>query len=186
MEPTERTREVVGDLRGREAVEALEELDLTRDSLGKGDTRDDLGVAIDPTRSKIFTIRTERFRYVYNPGEETPNDGVFAWEPGSGFPIEREELYDHGVDPREDRNRIGELPGEAAKLRERVLAWETDKKRNEGRTVLTQDPETLQRLEELGYLAPRSGEGGGGDPGSGAKPPSRDEPPGERGGSGER
>jgi len=156
MEPTERTREILGERRGVEAIRAAQELDIDRSNLGKGELVDDVGVAIDPNRSRIFTIRTERYRYVHNPDGETPNDGAFAWETDSGYPVAKAEIYDHRVDPAELTNRLDEASIAVPELRSQLEAWLAEKRLTEGKTTITTDPETLDELRKLGYLAPSS------------------------------
>jgi len=154
--PTAKTREWLAGKSPGEVKRALAERGIDLEEMEKGElTEDGLGMQFEEGRRPIYLLRTADFRFVMNHGEETPNDGVFNWEPGSGFPIDREELYDHRIDPGESRNRIFERPAEADELRETLTDWVTlmEKAADLGR--LPDDPETIDRLEALGYLGGR-------------------------------
>ncbi len=151
--PTDKTREWLAGKSPGEVKRALAERGIDREEMVKGElTEDGLGMRFEEGREPIYVLRTDDFRFVMNHGEETPNDGVFNWVPGSGFPIEREELYDHRVDPGESRNRVFDRPTEADALRQKLSEWVALMERAADIGALPDDPETLRKLQALGYL----------------------------------
>jgi arylsulfatase A-like enzyme len=96
---------------------------------------------------EIFSIRTDRWRYVYNPSRATP----FCVPPGNHYPVAEEELYDHRVDPSESTNLARLRPEVAAGLRSELLS-RLSTTPAPAEPLHVDDPETLERLRELGYL----------------------------------
>jgi len=100
---------------------------------------------------EIFSIRTERWHYIYNPlGLRAPTTRDRAERARPVFEIAREELYDALHDPRETTNLVHVHPELAAQLRRRLHAWiETS-----GATYRPQEllPEAEKELRALGYL----------------------------------
>jgi len=160
MEPTDKALDLIAGKTPAEVKRLLDEMGLDRDDIPKGEVRDGLGMRFDPERSPIYVVRTEEYRFVMNHGEETPNDGVFNWNPGTGFPIDREELYDHRTDPGERFNRLAELPDAARRQREFLSEWIEVMERTAGRASFPTDPDTLEKLAELGYLELPGGSSG--------------------------
>jgi arylsulfatase A-like enzyme len=108
-------------------------------------------VAFSELGPEIFSIRTERWHYIYNPLElRAPTTRDRAKRAKPVFEIAREELYDALNDPRETTNLVHEHPELAAQLRQRLRAWiETS-----GATYRSQEllPEAEEELRALGYL----------------------------------
>jgi arylsulfatase A-like enzyme len=94
----------------------------------------------------VRSIRTKRWRYIYNPEEIVPR-----CRPNHGyFELAAEELYDHRVDPKELNNVLASHPEVAAELKRELLGALAD--RDPPPPALRADPEVLQQLKELGYL----------------------------------
>lgn len=133
------------------APSSFEGRSLARAVRGRGAAPD--RPAFSELEDRVVTVRTERYRYVDNP-----TDFDFPLDPGDPsalYPIDREELYDHAVDPGERANRIRQLPAEAARLREQVEAWERThdwdvaSARLRGREVPS---DVREALDALGYV----------------------------------
>jgi arylsulfatase A-like enzyme len=99
----------------------------------------------------IQSIRTDRWHYIYNPrqlsspgsrGEDTGRKGIFS--------IAREELYDLLEDPEQKHNVVGDHPGVAAELRDRVLVWRGSDKEHYRAHDLS--AKTREELRALGYI----------------------------------
>jgi arylsulfatase A-like enzyme len=116
-----------------------------------GQPSDAEAVAFSELGPEIFSIRTERWHYIYNPlGLRAPTTRDRAKQAQPVFEIAREELYDALHDPRETTNLVREHPELAAQLRRRLRAWiETS-----GATYRPQEllPEAERELRALGYL----------------------------------
>ncbi len=153
--PMSFTAKALEALQGKTKAEKkrfLEEHGLDRDRVPKGTQVDGLGMSFDPDRTPIYVLRTDDFRFIMNHGEETPNDGIFNQNPGSGFAVEREELYEHATDPGETSNRVGDLAGAATQQREFLTEWVKIMEATAGKARIKDDPETMIRLEDLGYI----------------------------------
>lgn len=95
---------------------------------------------------RIVSLRTERWRYVYNPGDTTP----FCIPLGDYYDVEPEELYDHASDPDEARNVVAEYPGVTAALRAEVeSSYHSDRRA----PPIRADRAAKERLRALGYIA---------------------------------
>ncbi|MBN1422889.1 MAG: sulfatase [Planctomycetes bacterium] len=116
--------------------------------------------AISEHHRKIFTIRTDTHRYVYNPDGFTPPAPPFPgpWERQMkpelrGYPeftVAREELYDLVKDPREVRDIARDESAKAEELRKRILAYLKERVMRSGPEAVGEA--TIQRLIELGYI----------------------------------
>jgi arylsulfatase A-like enzyme len=98
------------------------------------------------TNGRIFSVRTPEWRFVYNPEKLSPA------APGGPYPIAEAELYDQRADPREHTNRAAERPELVRALTGEILAWKSRSLRG-GRPSEGPDPEALEELRALGYLA---------------------------------
>jgi arylsulfatase A-like enzyme len=117
----------------------------------EGNSQEEFDYALSelPTREgfgKILSIRTDRWRYVDNPGDNRP----------TGFPhhhfyqIEKEELYDLQADPNELTNVVDRYPEVAARLQKQLRA--AYGVQTEGKAAGAVDDDTVDRLRELGYV----------------------------------
>jgi len=110
------------------------------------------GVAYSEWGNKILTIRTDRYRYVYNPTGFHPHP--IAEVPEIAYPIDEEELYDVMADPLESANRVSEKSQIAQDLLKKLSSW------NHFETWLSSEIDTdqkipeevLERLRSLGYI----------------------------------
>lgn len=93
----------------------------------------------------IYTLRTDRWRYVYNPRELTPQ----CLPKGDFYAVEREELYDLQSDPGERNNVVAEHPEVVGELRRTMR--EKLKQSPTGAAVAF-DESLREELEALGYL----------------------------------
>jgi arylsulfatase A-like enzyme len=108
-------------------------------------------VAFSELGPEIFSIRAERWHYIYNPLElRAPTTRDRAERAKPVFEIAREELYDTLHDPRETTNLVHEHPEVAAQLRRHLRAWvETSGSAYRPQELL---PEAEEELRALGYL----------------------------------
>ena len=98
----------------------------------------------------IHSIRTERWRYIWNRrAGAAPAPGAERLG-GSDFPIASEELYDLRSDPLEQANAVDRHPDVAAQLRQRLETWRAGAGPSPEAQPLA--PETEQELRALGYL----------------------------------
>jgi arylsulfatase A-like enzyme len=97
------------------------------------------------TNGRIYGVRADGWRFVFNPEDYTPG------APGGAYPIERVELYDLAEDPREQRNVAADHPDRVEALTAEIAAW---RERDLHAEVPSQeiDPETLEELRALGYV----------------------------------
>ena len=96
---------------------------------------------------EILSLRTDRYRYVYNANGVAPQ----CSPNGSRYPIGVEQLFDLAADPGETRDRAGELPAVAADLR-RTLLERYGARGPSPPPLRATDKETLERLRALGYV----------------------------------
>jgi arylsulfatase len=100
---------------------------------------------LDP-EGAILTIRTGRWRYVYNPMNTTPRNQ--CWPAGLDYPVAHEELYDIGKDQHELTNVAADNPGVARELRDELLR----RYPQEGGAAPRQaSKDALDELRSLGY-----------------------------------
>jgi arylsulfatase A-like enzyme len=97
------------------------------------------------TNGRIYGVRTEGWRLVFNPEDYTPG------APGGAYPIERIELYDLAEDPREQRNVAADHPDRVEAMTRLITAWRDRDLRKELPSQEI-DPETLEELQALGYV----------------------------------
>lgn len=105
-------------------------------------------VTYSQIEDKIFSIRNEKWKYIYNP---TAYRILAITSPKKKFiQIEKEELYNIISDPQETTNLAYEKREITKQLKKQLLAWinEKDSKRIEKQTV---PKELLQKLRALGY-----------------------------------
>lgn len=103
-------------------------------------------IALGEWEKDILTIRTNKWRYIYNPRNITPTHP----SRGEYYIVDTEELYDHSVDPNETTNVISEYPDIAESLKEELLNRYVAS--TEVRPSTLADEETLEELRALGYL----------------------------------
>ena len=98
--------------------------------------------------NRILTIRTDRWKYIYNP----ENYRILALtSPQEKYvKIHQEELYDIVQDPQERKNLASSHREIAQQLRQQLLSWNKSlgHRRIEKQTV---HKELLQKLKALGY-----------------------------------
>ena len=98
-----------------------------------------------PGLDPILSVRTDRWRYVYNPGNTTPR----CLPLGDFYEVAEEELYDHGDDPLERRSVAAEHPDIVAGLRAEATATYQAKRSG---PAIHAHPETMENLRALGYV----------------------------------
>jgi arylsulfatase A-like enzyme len=107
--------------------------------------------AISELGPEIFSLRTARWHYIYNPlGYTSPATRPDDRGDEGLFRIARHELYDIVADPKESINLVEEHPDVAAELRGRLRAWIQEEVSAYEPPELT--PEVREELEALGYL----------------------------------
>jgi arylsulfatase A-like enzyme len=97
------------------------------------------------TNGRIFGVRTNGWRLVFNPEDYTPG------APGGAYPIEPIELYHLAEDPREQRNVAADHPDRVEALTAAIAAWR-DRDLHKELPLQKIDPETLEELRALGYV----------------------------------
>ena len=112
---------------------------------------DDEAAAFSELGTEIFSLRTRRWHYIYNPkGFSSPADTALDTGHRGWFWLAEEELYDLDADPREARNLAAKLPERARILRERLLAWMAGAPPNPPSPEIGRA--TRAELEALGYV----------------------------------
>lgn len=103
-------------------------------------------LAFGETNGRIHSARSRGWRFVYNPERLHPA------APGGPYPIGEVELFDLQKDPREHHNLARARPDLVRAFTADVRAW---KARYVGKGAADQavDPEALEELRALGYLA---------------------------------
>ena len=96
---------------------------------------------------EILSLRTDRYRYVYNANGVAPQ----CSPNGGRYPIGVEQLFDLAADPGETRDRAGELPAVAADLRRELLGRYGSRGPSPPPLRAT-DKATLEHLRALGYV----------------------------------
>ncbi len=106
----------------------------------------------------VFSLRTDRWHYIYNP-REFSSPGVIESDVGQRgwFSIETEELYDLRADPRETHNLAAARPELASSLRSRLNAWRQPHPSPAKPARLSDD--VRAELRALGYLDEEEPEG---------------------------
>lgn len=98
-----------------------------------------------PGMAPVLSLRTDRWRYVYNPGDTTPE----CVPRGGYFRVATEELYDQQVDPLDQRDVIDLHPEVARRLREKAARVYRGERRG---PAIHANPETIENLRALGYI----------------------------------
>lgn len=140
------------ELMGVEAPEAFQGTSLVPLIRGR---KLELGPVFAEIEDKILTVRTERYRYVMNPGGHHPTwrRGPLGEDERGKLAIAEEELYDLEVDPAEQHNVVSERPELRDQLRALLLAWQEHYDwKLDGQPPVEIDPTTRRELEELGYV----------------------------------
>ena len=97
-------------------------------------------------RDQIFTVRTSKWRYVWNPNKLEPSD-----PPQGAYPIAERALYEVLLDPTQTRDVLERNPAVGTELEQSIVAWrarQTPIASSEGKL----SAERLQSLRELGYI----------------------------------
>ena len=107
------------------------------------------GTAFSELGEKVSSVRTARWRYIANPLGASVQ--FLEREGEACYPIAREELYDHEIDPGEQTNVAERYPSVTAEMRRRIREWRqaTELARSSKSEI---DAETLEQLRALGYL----------------------------------
>ena len=116
---------------------------------------------------KMLYIRTEQYKYVYNPSGFQPPVKRERNQAGSEterkkddhvLPLEKQELYEIAKDPKETNNLASSSPDVIAKLESELktgymdkYGWKLEDKAEE-KLQQQLDPETRQELQNLGYV----------------------------------
>ncbi len=102
-------------------------------------------------RDRILTLRTDTWRYVWNPDEFHPHSSIFRIVEGDpGYAIAREELYRTADDPLEKNELSASEPEQARLLREALLDWAS--RRGNVMVPKQMDEATRNELRSLGYI----------------------------------
>ncbi len=119
-------------------------------------------------QDQIFSIRTEDWRYVWNPDRVEPTD-----PPAGAYPIAERALYNVRMDPFQLRDVLDQHPEIGAQLEERLRTWVS--KLNPICTANGEiSPERRRELEKLGYFEvqePDPRESGSDEPNPSSTPP---------------
>lgn len=97
-------------------------------------------------QDRIFTVRDERFRLVWNPDEIEPTD-----PPAGAYSVPRLALFDLEQDPLELHDVSEQFPGEIERLHAQLTDWIGTRQVPADARGLA-DPARLAGLEALGYL----------------------------------
>lgn len=111
------------------------------------DFNDTFSVALSEYEKNMFTIRTQEWRYIYNPNNITP----YGYPEGDYYKVGTEELYNHLTDPNEKDNVVAEYPEIAESLRNKLLNLYKPLTK-EIAPSKEADEKTLEQLRSLGYL----------------------------------
>ena len=115
--------------------------------------RGNRSAAYSEIEDKVFSIRTNRWRYIYNPFKHFPNCKPYKFvndQRRYGYVIKEEELYDLLSDPKELVNVINRDKMVGAALKQQLVKWLNQVKTNSEQQKL--DEQTLKELRSLGYI----------------------------------
>jgi arylsulfatase A-like enzyme len=113
----------------------------------------DPAFAYSEIEDKIFSIRTNEYRYIYNPTLLHPIGDPYNTvgdERSKGYIIRKEELYDIVEDPLEQKDLMKEDPKDAAELQQQLLKWMQKAKTPYKHQQM--DEKTMEELKSLGYI----------------------------------
>jgi arylsulfatase A-like enzyme len=133
----------VAELLGLPATKDARGRSLAPLALGRG------ALAPEPAyggwRDRMFTIRSGRWRLVWNP-DKVESDDV----PPGPYPVPEVALFDATIDPRELRDVASEHPDVVRDLEERIRAWRASLRPC---TTTGEGPsaEKMRAMQELGY-----------------------------------
>lgn len=132
------------ELTGMQAPDYFQGRSLKHLIEGEEDAQE-LSVALAEHDDGLLTIRTPRWRYIYNPDKVATKCNP----KGDYYVVEEAELYDHEVDPLEWENVVETYPEISDSLKKELLQkYPLD----EGKEAVLADEETLDELRALGYL----------------------------------
>ncbi len=113
---------------------------------------EDPALEVDGERApRIFALRNDEYKYIYNPGGFSPRGHPYQLLPTGGFPYELEELYHISSDPGETKNIASDRPDIVARLRQDVVRWLARDRQLKGKSGAP-DAATRKTLESLGYV----------------------------------
>ncbi|MFT5285377.1 MAG: arylsulfatase A-like enzyme [Planctomycetota bacterium] len=97
-------------------------------------------------RDQIFTVRTEKWRYVWNPNGVEPSD-----PPSGAYPIAERALYDVRADPFQVHDLLKDKTKIGIELEQLIVDWQSQLNPvcDANGTI---SPERLQDLKDLGYV----------------------------------
>jgi hypothetical protein len=99
-------------------------------------------------RDRVFTVRSGRWRLVWNPDRVEPDD-----PPAGAYPIPELELFDVESDPLERHDLAARHPDVVRDLRGRIESWRSRLERVCAPTGEL-SPERREALEGTGYIEP--------------------------------
>jgi arylsulfatase A-like enzyme len=109
--------------------------------------------AFSELEDRVVSIRSQRYRYVYNPDDFDFPLGLDG--PGAVYPIAPAELYAHDGDPGERRNVVAAEPEVATGLAERIRRWQREhdwEERSRAHADKRIPDELRESLEAIGYV----------------------------------
>ena len=133
----------VADLLGLPKPKDARGRSLATIALGRGtlEARSAFGV----WRDRMFTVRSGRWRLVWNPEDLESDD-----EPPGPYPVPEVALFDATIDPKELRDVAGEHPDVVRDLEAKIRSWRASLRpctsSSKGPT-----PEQIRAMKDLGY-----------------------------------
>jgi arylsulfatase A-like enzyme len=102
--------------------------------------------------SAFYAIRAGRWKYVHNPSGVRPNGVPYRYHPGTGFDMERAELYDLLTDPGETTNLAPDHPAIVSRLSGELKRWTETYGEQPVPSDRIPARETVEELKALGYV----------------------------------
>jgi arylsulfatase A-like enzyme len=113
-------------------------------ALGRGTL--DARAAFGGWRDRMFTVRSDRWRLVWNP-ENLESDDV----PPGPYPVPEVALFDATIDPKELRDVAAEHPDVVRDLEAKIQAWRASL-RSCTASGTGPTPEQIRAMKDLGYV----------------------------------
>lgn len=104
-------------------------------------------------QDKMATIRSDRWRYVWNPDNFRPDGNPYNYvedERRFGYFIPPEALYDRVAEPTEENNLLGDYPSEVETMRKKLSQWKTSLPWTY--YVGKKDEKSMEEIKSLGYI----------------------------------
>lgn len=110
-------------------------------------------LAYSEIKDKVFSVRTNHWRYIYNPESYRPDGEPYREVPESqrSYIIQKEELYSHSGDSAETKNVVDANRAPAGTLKQQLLKW-VKKSDVKIQSEEDADEETYEELKALGYV----------------------------------